>query len=133
MDSKWTERIEDLSKRREDIIAAGGEARVAKQHSQGKLTARERMEALFDDDTFVELNDMVTSHAIDFGMDKKRKAGDGVITGYGKIHGRIVDCILSGVISDATGERSILPYMSCNINRSGQTGIIMTICPILVI
>ncbi len=90
MDDKWIERIEDLSKRREDIYAAGGEARVAKQHSQGKLTARERMEALFDDDTFVELNDMVTSHATDFGMDKKRKAGDGVITGYGKIHGRIV-------------------------------------------
>lgn len=90
MDNKWIERIEDLSKRREDIYAAGGEARVAKQHSQGKLTARERMEALFDDDTFVELNDMVTSHATDFGMDKKRKAGDGVITGYGKIHGRIV-------------------------------------------
>lgn len=90
MDNKWIERIEDLSKRRDDIYAAGGEARVAKQHSQGKLTARERMEALFDDDSFVELNDMVTSHATDFGMDKKRKAGDGVITGYGKIHGRIV-------------------------------------------
>ncbi len=90
MDSKWLERIDDLSKRREGIMAAGGEARVAKQHSQGKLTARERMEALFDDDTFVELNDMVTSHATDFGMDKKRKAGDGVITGYGKIHGRTV-------------------------------------------
>ena len=90
MDNKWIERIEDLNKRREDIMAAGGEARVAKQHSQGKLTARERMEALFDDDTFVELNDMITSIASDFGMDKMRKAGDGVITGYGKIHGRTV-------------------------------------------
>lgn len=90
MDSKWTSDIEELNRRREDIMKAGGEARVDKQHSQGKLTARERMEALFDDDTFVELNDMITSRATDFGMDKKRKAGDGVITGYGKIHGRIV-------------------------------------------
>ena len=47
------------------------------------------MEALFDDDTFVELNDMITSRAIDFGMENKRKAGDGVITGYGRIHGRL--------------------------------------------
>lgn len=90
MDNKWIETINDLETRKNSILQAGGEARVAKQHSQGKLTARERMEALFDDDTFVELNDMITSRATDFGMDKKRKAGDGVITGYGKIHGRTV-------------------------------------------
>lgn len=90
MDNKWTERIDDLSKRRAKIMQAGGEARVTKQHSQGKLTARERMEALFDEGTFVELNDMITSRARDFGMDKKAVAGDGVITGYGKIHGRVV-------------------------------------------
>ncbi|MCQ2531905.1 MAG: methylmalonyl-CoA carboxyltransferase [Saccharofermentans sp.] len=90
MDNKWIERIDDLNKRRESIAEAGGEARIAKQHSQGKLTARERMEALFDDGTFVEMNDMITSRATDFGMDKMRKAGDGVITGYGKIHGRTV-------------------------------------------
>ncbi|MCQ2467529.1 MAG: methylmalonyl-CoA carboxyltransferase [Clostridia bacterium] len=90
MDNKWVERIDDLANRRAKIMQAGGEARVAKQHSQGKLTARERMEALFDEGTFVELNDMITSRATDFGMDKKAVAGDGVITGYGKIHGRVV-------------------------------------------
>lgn len=90
MDNKWIERIGDLENRRAKIAQAGGEARVAKQHSQGKLTARERMEALFDEGTFVELNDMITSRCTDFGMDKKAVAGDGVITGYGKIHGRVV-------------------------------------------
>ena len=90
MDNKWSESIEKLTAYKDSILEAGGEARVAKQHSQGKLTARERMEALFDDDTFVEINDMVTSSAVDFGMDKKRKMGDGVITGYGKVHGRTV-------------------------------------------
>lgn len=90
MDAKWSESIEKLVSYKDSILEAGGEARVEKQHSQGKLTARERMEALFDDDTFVEIDDMVTSSASDFGMDKKRKMGDGVITGYGKVHGRTV-------------------------------------------
>ena len=71
------------------VAAAGGLDRIAKQHAAGKLTARERMEALFDDGTFVELDDMITSRATDFGMDKKKRPGDGVVTGYGYIHGRI--------------------------------------------
>ena len=53
------------------------------------LTARERMEALFDDGTFVEINDQIASRCSDFGMDKKKKPGDGVVTGYGYIHGRL--------------------------------------------
>ncbi|MBP3265771.1 MAG: acyl-CoA carboxylase subunit beta [Clostridiales bacterium] len=88
MDEKWTKALDRLESRRETVQAAGGQARIDKQHASGKLTARERMEALFDDDTFVEINDMMTSRAVDFGMDKKRLPGDGVITGYGKIHGR---------------------------------------------
>ena len=85
----WKTKINDLLDRRAAVMEAGGPGRVAKQHNGGKLTARERMEALFDDETFVELNDMITSRAVDFGMDKKRKVGDGVITGYGLIHGRL--------------------------------------------
>ena len=88
MDEKWTRSLERLDTRRDAVMAAGGQSRIDKQHASGKLTARERMEALFDDDTFVEINDMMTSRATDFGMDKKRLPGDGVITGYGKIHGR---------------------------------------------
>lgn len=89
MDQKWQNGIENLKKRRETVLEAGGAERIEKQHSQGKLTARERLEALFDDNTFVELNDMITTTASEFGMDKKKKPGDGVVTGYGKIHGRL--------------------------------------------
>ncbi len=89
MEHKWQISIDNLSKRRENIVAAGGLDRIAKQHSSGKLTARERMDALFDDGTFVEINDMITSRATDFGMNKKKHPGDGVVTGYGCIHGRI--------------------------------------------
>lgn len=89
MEQKWQDGIVGLHQRREMVAAAGGAERVAKQHGAGKLTARERMEALFDDDTFVEVNDLISSRATDFGMDKKKKLGDGIITGYGRIHGRL--------------------------------------------
>lgn len=89
MDEKWRNSIDRLNGRRETASQGGGSDRIAKQHSSGKLTARERMDALFDDGTFVEINDMLTSRATDFGMDKKKKIGDGVVTGYGYIHGRI--------------------------------------------
>ncbi len=89
MDELWKNSIDRLESRREAVLAAGGAERIAKQHASGKLTARERMEALFDDGTFVELNDQITSRCSDFGMDKKKKPGDGVVTGYGYIHGRV--------------------------------------------
>jgi len=89
MDQNWQNSIDRLNQRRETVAQAGGMDRIAKQHASGKLTASERMDALFDDGTFVEINDMITSRATDFGMDKKKKPGDGVVTGYGYIHGRI--------------------------------------------
>ncbi len=89
MDELWQNSIDRLESRREAVLAAGGAERIAKQHASGKLTARERMEALFDDGTFVELNDQITSRCSDFGMDKKKKPGDGVVTGHGYIHGRV--------------------------------------------
>ena len=89
MERNWKSSIEDLKQKREKILEGGGKDRIAKQHDSGKLTARERIEALFDDGTFVEINDMLTSRATDFGMDKKRKTGDGVVTGYGYIHDRL--------------------------------------------
>ena len=78
MEYKWQISIDNLSKRRENIVAAGGLDRIAKQHSSGKLTARERMDALFDDGTFVEINDMITSRATDFGMNKKKHPAYGM-------------------------------------------------------
>lgn len=89
MEPKWQISIAELNRRRKAVAEAGGAERIAKQYAAGKLTARERMEALFDEGTFVEINDMVLSRATDFGMDKKKRPGDGVITGYGYIHGRI--------------------------------------------
>ncbi len=88
MEGKWESSIGKLTEKRRDIAKAGGEDRIARQHAAGKLTARERMEALFDDGTFVETDSMMTSRATDFGMDRKKRPGDGVITGYGMIHGR---------------------------------------------
>ncbi len=89
MDALWEVKNNNLNTIRTKSAAAGVEERVAKQHASGKLTARERLEALFDDDTFVELNNLISSRATDFGMEKKRKPGDGVVVGYGRIHGRL--------------------------------------------
>jgi propionyl-CoA carboxylase beta chain len=68
----------------------GGEERIAKQHEAGKLTARERLELLFDPDTFQEIDKFVTHRTIDFGMAEKKVPGDGVVTGFGTVEGRQV-------------------------------------------
>jgi len=69
---------------------AGGEERIAKQHKEGKLTARERILALLDPGTFVELDKLVVHRCTDFGMEENKIPGDGIVTGYGKIDGRLV-------------------------------------------
>lgn len=68
----------------------GGVDKIEKQHAQGKKTARERIEVLLDKGTFNELDKLVTQRCTDFGMEKKKVAGDGMVTGYGKIDGRLV-------------------------------------------
>lgn len=83
-------KIERMRKRAEKILAAGGPARVQKQHDAGKLTARERIETLLDAGTFVELDRFVEHRCVNFGMDKKELPGEGVTTGYGTIDGRLV-------------------------------------------
>ena len=70
--------------------SGGGAERVAKQHSSGKRTARERIDALLDPGTFNEIDKMVTHRATDFGIDKQKIPGDGVVSGYGNINGRLV-------------------------------------------
>lgn len=70
--------------------SGGGTERVEKQHSSGKNTARERLALLLDPGTFVEIDKMVTHRATDFGIDKQKIPGDGVVSGYGKINGRLV-------------------------------------------
>ncbi len=78
----------ELEKRRQETILGGGQERIDKQHKDGKLTARERIDLLLDEGTFVELDRFVTHRCTDFGMENKKFWGDGVVTGYGKIDGR---------------------------------------------
>jgi acetyl-CoA carboxylase carboxyltransferase component len=84
------EKINDLHVRKQKLEAGGGPERIAKQHESGKLTARERLEILFDAGSFVEVDAFVETRAIDFGMQSKKIPGDGVVTGYGTIEGRPV-------------------------------------------
>ena len=87
----WEKSIFDrLSDKRAASLAGGGAARIQKQHNAGKLTARERLEILFDPGTFTEIGGLVESRVPDFGMETKKVPGDGVITGYGKVNGRLV-------------------------------------------
>lgn len=83
-------KIDELHARRKKIQAGGGEKRIASQHNRGKGTARERIEMLLDEGSFVELNPFVKHRVTSFGMDKKEAPGEGVVTGSGKIDGRLV-------------------------------------------
>ncbi|MGO0062929.1 acyl-CoA carboxylase subunit beta [Brevibacillus fluminis] len=84
------EKIDELMDRKRKVELGGGDARIDAQHNRGKLTARERIDLLLDDHTFVELNPFIQHRATNFGMDKLEAPGEGVVTGYGKIDGRIV-------------------------------------------
>lgn len=79
-----------LIQKREEAAMGGGQARIDSQHKKGKLTARERIQLLLDEDTFCEIGAFVTHRSTDFGMEKQQFLGDGVVTGYGKINGRTV-------------------------------------------
>ncbi|MFV9510759.1 acyl-CoA carboxylase subunit beta [Tepidibacillus sp. LV47] len=81
-------KIEELERRRSKVELGGGQKRIDAQHEKGKLTARERIELLLDEGTFVELNPFIEHRGTHFGMDKMEAPGEGVVTGYGKINGR---------------------------------------------
>jgi len=84
------DRIELLRKRKKAALTPGGRDSAKKQHDRGKLTARERLDILMDTGSFVETDPFAIHRAHDFGMDRKRPPGDGVVTGYGTIDGRKV-------------------------------------------
>ncbi len=84
------DRIEELRKRKKAARTPGGRDAAKKQHDKGKLTARERLDVLMDQGSFVETDPFAVHRAHDFGMDRKRPPGDGIITGYGTIDGRKV-------------------------------------------
>jgi propionyl-CoA carboxylase beta chain len=82
--------LQRLQRMRELSLAGGGEERIAAQHAKGKLTARERLDLLLDEGSFVELDRFVAHRCGDFGMEKQRILGDGVVTGHGLVDGRPV-------------------------------------------
>ncbi|MBI4416387.1 MAG: methylmalonyl-CoA carboxyltransferase, partial [Euryarchaeota archaeon] len=84
------EKVADLRHRKEEAKLGGGKDRIEQQHARGKWTARERLEALLDPGSFVETDALLTHRTTDFAMDKRKIPGDGVVTGYGTIHGRLV-------------------------------------------
>src|SRR5690625_4831339 len=83
-------KIDELYDKRREVELGGGDERIEKQYERGKQTARDRINYLLDDDTFVELNPFMEHRTTDFGMDKVEAHGEGVVTGYGKINGRPV-------------------------------------------
>ncbi len=84
------EQLDLLAARRAESELGGGAARLKAQHDKGKLSARERLDVLLDEGSFVEIDRFVTHRSHDFGLDAQRPLGDGVVAGYGKIDGRIV-------------------------------------------
>ncbi|HEX8968764.1 MAG TPA: acyl-CoA carboxylase subunit beta [Chloroflexota bacterium] len=105
------EKIEHLRAVREQARLGGGERRIEAQHAKGKLTARERLELLLDPGTFVEIDQFVTHRATGFGLDSEHYYGDGVVTGYGRVDGRLVYVfsqdftVFGGSLSETHGEK----------------------------
>ncbi len=109
-----TDKLQDLVQRKDKIRAGGGEARIQKQHEQGKLTARERLDLLFDPGTMVELGAFVKHRCTYFGMEKKEAPGEGVVTGYGQVDGRLVYAFAQDftVIGGSLGEMQALKIVT---------------------
>ena len=114
--------ISELATRREGARLGGGQKRIDAQHGRGKLTARERIELLLDEDSFEEFDMFVTHRCTDFGMEKQKPAGDGVVTGWGTINGRQVYVfsqdftVLGGSVS-ATHAKKICKIMDMAIEN----------------
>lgn len=84
------DKLSDLQKRKAKLHGGGGRERIDRQHEKGKLTARERLDAFLDEGSFVELNTFVEHRQTHLGMDKREVPGEGVVTGYGTVEGRLV-------------------------------------------
>ncbi len=106
-------KLADLERRYDEAVHAGSARSVEKQHSKGKKTARERVEALLDEGSFTELDELARHRSTNFGMQKNRPFGDGVVTGYGTVDGRPV-CVFSqdvtvfgGALGEVYGEKIV--------------------------
>src|SRR5215469_2608528 len=98
------QKLEDLKRREAAAEAGGGKERRERQHKEGKLSARERINFLVDEGTFEETDRFVTHRATDFGMDQQKVLGDGFVTGYGRIEGRPV---FGGSLSEANAGKIV--------------------------
>jgi len=104
-------KVDELKEKREHARKGGGKKRIEKQHDKGKLTARERIDLLLDNDSFEEIDAFVTHRSTDFGLEEKKILGDGVVTGFGKINGRPVYVfsqdftVFGGSLSEAHAEK----------------------------
>ena len=111
MQDKQKTPIERLESMRAEALEGGGEKRIEAQHAKGKLTARERISLLLDPGTFEELGMLVTHRSTNFGLDKQKFLGDGVVTGYGKVNGRLIYVfsqdftVLGGSLAEAHAEK----------------------------
>ncbi len=109
--SKQEEKISQLIEKRAEARLGGGEKQIEKQHQRGKFTARERIAMLLDEGSFEELDMFVTHRSTNFGMDKKHPLGDGVVTGFGTIDGRLVYVfaqdftVLGGSLSETMAQK----------------------------
>jgi propionyl-CoA carboxylase beta chain len=106
-----TDRLAEVRRRHANAEAGGGEERMQRQHKEGKLSARERIDLLLDEGSFEEMDKLVRHHCTDFGMDQQVVDGDGFVTGYGRIHGRLAYVfaqdftVLGGSLSEANAEK----------------------------
>ncbi len=89
-EAEQQKKFDELNRKNEEALTGGGAKRIEQQHAKGKLTARERVQLLMDEGTFEELGKFVMHRGRDFGLDKEYYLGDGVVTGYGKVNGRLV-------------------------------------------
>lgn len=105
------DKIKLLAEKKAEAQLGGGEKRIQAQHDKGKLTARERIHFLLDEGSFEEIGMLVTHRSVDFGLDKQKILGDGVVTGYGRIEGRLVYVfaqdftVLGGSLAEAHAEK----------------------------
>ncbi|KPH08270.1 propionyl-CoA carboxylase beta chain [Rhizobium leguminosarum] len=121
--------LEELERRRGVARLGGGKARIDAQHKRGKLTARERIDLFLDEGSFEEFDMFVEHRSTDFGMDKSRVAGDGVVTGWGTVNGRTVFVfakdftVFGGSLSEAHAEKIMKVQDMALKNRAPIVGI----------
>jgi propionyl-CoA carboxylase beta chain len=107
------DKLAQLEELRRQAELGGGQKRIEAQHRRGKLSARERLDLLLDEGSFIELDRFVVHRATDFGLDRERYLGDGVVTGYGAIFGRLVYVysqdftVFGGSLSEAHAEKIV--------------------------